>query len=146
MLGSQWYYSSQTTGGGASPAFLTCQERSEDAIFSATLLFFFFSLRKVGQEHEDFLEKTEWQRDTREGKGARRGGDGNETCKQESFHHVCDDLFAFVCGTTVTFVRRLAAGWFSEGKQTADMRTHCLCFLLLRVRFSSTHRCRNSLG
>lgn len=110
MLRSQWYFSSQTTGGGASPAFLTCQEWSEDAIFSATLFFFFFSLRKVGQEHEDFFGEDRMTERHKRGEGGEGGGEGNETCKQESFHHVCDDLFAFVCGTTVTFVRCLAAG------------------------------------
>lgn len=64
MLGSQWYYSSQTTGGGASPAFLTCQEWSEDAIFSATLFFFF--LKESRPRAWGFFGRRQNDRETQE--------------------------------------------------------------------------------
>ncbi len=62
-------------------------------------------------------------------------GRGSVTCKQESFHHICDVLFCF-CGTTITPV---PVSSISERKQTADTKTNSLSLLFPLVPFLCIH-------
>lgn len=90
MLGSQWYYSSQTTGGGASPAFLTCQEWSEDAIFSATLFFF---LKESRPRAWGFFWRRQNDRETQE----RRRGRGGVEKEMRRVNKRVSIMFVTIC-------------------------------------------------
>lgn len=106
-------------------SFLTCHEWNEDAIFS---VFFFFFIRKVGQEHEDFLKRQN-DRETQ------RGERGNEMCKQESFHHICDVLFCLFAGQP-SFPRTSSA-FCEENRQPTGGQTLSLCYFLPCSFFST---------
>lgn len=153
MWGSHWYYSSQSTSGGASPTSLhvrsgarmqflvplfpfypstPCLKESRPRAWS----FFFFLIHVYL-----FILSRRYDRKTQESRSCRssEGEEGEQTvCKHESFHHV---RWRFVCfclaGRPPSIQRsRLTAAWLAKGKQTADTRTWRLffvCFFALPV-------------
>lgn len=124
MFGSHWYSSSQTTSGGTSPVSLHVMSETRMQF----LVFFFFFIRKVGQEHEDFLKRQN-DRETQ------RGERGNEMCKQESFHHICDVLFCLFAGQP-SFPRTSSA-FCEENRQPTGGQTLSLCYFLSCSFFST---------
>lgn len=100
MLGSQQYFSSQTTSGGASPVSLHVMSGAR-----MQFLVPFFFLKKVGQEHEDFWKDRMTER--HRGKEEMR-----RVNKRVSITFV---TFCFLClRDNHHFCTRLPSSWFLE--------------------------------